>query len=49
MHKENIVSAYTFEENRLKFAVTEPLDVDLAELGAKTLGDLVCEILGARA
>ena len=41
MHKENIVTSYTFEENRLKLPIAETLDIDFTQGGAKALGDLL--------
>lgn len=49
MHKENIITSYTFEKDWLELSVTEPLDVDLAEMGAKALADPFGEILGTGA
>jgi hypothetical protein len=49
LHKENIISSYTFEERRLKFSVAETLDIDLSDMSTKTLGDLFGKLLGTGA
>ena len=49
LNEKNVVASYTFKKNGANFPITELLDVDSAQLAAKSFTNEFGQLLGPRA